>query len=107
MTGQVISRSSQLIEVEVPASATFDNISVLNTADRTASHAPLPYTMSFGGDPGLAASDFPTQHDEPAGNVLFDLCLCDLDGDGLNDMAAANSNDALANIYLNTSYWRG
>ncbi len=103
VTGQVISRSSQLIEVEVPASATFDNISVLNTANRTASHAPLPYTMSFGGDPGLAASDFPTQHDEPAGSVLFDLCLCDLDGDGLNDMAAANSNDGVANIYLNTS----
>ncbi len=101
--GTVVSRSGQLIEVEVPAGATFDNISVLNTSSNRAGHAPLPYVMSFGGTPGLAAGDFENQIDFPTGPGLFDLCMCDLDGDGLNDITSANSNASQASIFLNQS----
>ncbi len=103
VTGTVISRSDQLIEVEVPPGALFDYVSVLNTANRLGGRLRIPYTMSFGGVPGLASTDFATQVDFSSETGLFDICLCDLDGDGLNDIAGSSDSDIRGTVLLNES----
>ena len=101
--GNVISRSDQLIEAEVPTGATFEYISVINTANHLESRSKIPYAMSFGGTPGLDPADFETEEKLPARAGLLDICMCDLNGDGKNDLVAANSNDNSASIFLNNS----
>ncbi|MTI21972.1 T9SS type B sorting domain-containing protein [Fulvivirga sp. RKSG066] len=101
--GTVISSSDQLIEATVPTSATFDNVSVLNpTSDRTA-YAPSRFFSSFGGTNGIAATDFDTQLDLTAEDGLYDICVCDLDGDDKNDIVGANSKNNRATILRNLS----
>ncbi|TRX51399.1 T9SS type B sorting domain-containing protein [Fulvivirga sp. M361] len=101
--GNVISRSDQLIEVEVPIGATFEYISVINTANHLGSRSKIPYAMSFGGTPGLTPADFDSEEKLSARAGLLDICMCDLNGDGKNDLVAANSNDNSASLFLNNS----
>ncbi|MBL6445580.1 VCBS repeat-containing protein [Fulvivirga sp. 29W222] len=101
--GNVVSRTSQLIEVEVPASATYDLISVTNLSNNLTGYSPLPFLLSYGGPSGLTAADFETQIDFNAKSGLYDLCVCDFDGDGLNDIIGSNSKDNSFTILRNTS----
>ena len=100
--GDVLSISAQLIEVRAPLSATFDYISVLNTIGQTG-YSSQKFLLSYGGDSGIASSSFSSQQDFAAESGLYDVCLCDLDGDGLTELIAANSNSANATVYLNSS----
>jgi len=101
--GTVISSSDQLIEVKVPAGASFDNISVLNPSSNSIGYAKQRFFLSYGGDNGISSTDFDAQSDIAAESGLYDICICDLDGDSMNDIAAANTKSNTATLLRNLS----
>lgn len=101
--GNVVSWSDQLIEVEVPTAATYGLISVTNLSNNLTGYSPLPFLLSYGGSSGITAADFEPQIDYDAKPGLYDLCVCDLDGDGKNDVVGSNSKDNSFTLLRNTS----
>jgi len=101
--GNVISITDQLIEAAIPAGTTFDNITVLNTNSDLIYYSNKRFLLSYGGDHGVVQSDFDAQVDIFAESGLYDVCLCDLDGDLKNDIAAANAKTNKATLLQNLS----
>ncbi|ELR72546.1 hypothetical protein C900_01220 [Fulvivirga imtechensis AK7] len=100
--GNVLSTSDQLIEVEIPAAATYDHVSVTNP-NGLKGYSPMPFILSYGGEHGLAAGDFAPQEDWGGPSGLYDVAISDLDGDGLNDIISAGTNVTTARILKNNS----
>lgn len=103
VNANVISFTDQLLEVEVPIGATYDFITVTNTGSGLTGYSPLQFLPSFGGVPGLQASDFSAQTDLQVSGGLFDFCLCDLDGDGKPDLISTSSSANTIDILRNNS----
>ena len=63
--------------------------------------------MNYNGTAGFALSNLQGQFNFPAGapasEGLYDLCMCDFDGDKKVDVATANDNYKYINIYPNGS----
>ena len=63
--------------------------------------------MNFKGTAGFDPAKLQGQFDFPAGapvkEGLYDLCMCDFDGDKKVDVATANDNTAFLSIYPNSS----
>ena len=100
-----------LIEVEVPAGATFDNVSVLNTSTKLSASSSEFFTLAFGPSEDFSKDFFTSTDVELSdttltmGNVpkpFYNLCTCDFDGDGKMDIAGAaadsRSDDAVPGI---------
>ena len=66
VTGTIKSVSNQLLEVSVPAGATFENFSVVNTVSGLAGYSTSPFLLSFGGTQNLAAASFATEYQKAA-----------------------------------------
>ncbi len=101
--GTVISATDQLIEVEVPTGATFDHIAVINPSGRKIGYSPKKFLPSFGGNTGISAADFSAQTDLQVSSGLFDVCLCDLDGDGRSEIIGSSSGSNTIDILKNNS----
>ncbi|WP_375578882.1 FG-GAP-like repeat-containing protein [Marivirga tractuosa] len=100
--GNIISVSDQLIEVQVPSGATYDNISIFNSSTRfyySGDH----FMLSYGGEQGLESSDFDTQLNFDAESGHYDVTISDIDGDGKNDIIGSNSNSNKATLLQNVS----
>ncbi len=97
--GTVTNVTDQTIEVTVPTGATYDRISVTNTANATTSWSAGQFMLSYGGTSPIVLTNLATQPDLDAETGLYDLCLCDLDGDGKSDMAGSNSGGTSAPIF--------
>jgi gliding motility-associated-like protein len=100
--GQIISSNTNAIEVIVPPGATYENIKVTNIKSRLTGTSPQPFLLSFGG------KDFDTDNLEglPGLNTasgLFDVCACDLDGDGKPDLVATSRASSAIQIFRNIS----
>lgn len=103
----ILTIEEQRIEVKLPAGATYRNISVTNkTAGRTG-YSRLPFLLSFNGTGGFGPGSFSDQLNFTAAAAtadgMFDLCMCDFDGDKRNDVAASNDNLGYLSIYPNNS----
>jgi gliding motility-associated-like protein len=101
--GDIKNIADQLIEVYVPAGATFDNIRVLNTTTGLSAYTPEKFSYVFNGETGLAPTNFSTQSDLLAESGLYDLCLCDFNSDGKTDIATASDNSSSISFYQNGS----
>jgi gliding motility-associated-like protein len=99
--GDIVFLSDQLIEVKVPAGATFDNISVTNTAIGLTGYSRDQFQLSFGGERGIKLDATPKNITTDAG--LYDLCLCDFNGDGKTDIVTANDDATSLSLLVNTS----
>jgi gliding motility-associated-like protein len=99
--GDIVSLSDQLIEVKVPAGATFDNISVTNTAIGLTGYSRDQFQLSFGGERGIKLDA--TQENTPAESSIYDLCLCDFNGDGKTDIVSANDAATSLSLFMNSS----
>src|ERR1051325_4908880 len=88
--------TDQTIEALVPPGATYESISVTNTSTNKTSYSSGEFQLSFGGTQPIAIANLAAQSDLNAESGLFDVCLCDLDGDGLNDVGTANSGSTSA-----------
>ena len=100
--GEIISVENQLMEVEVPTGATFENITVLNSSTGLY-YSGEHFLLSFGGEQGIANTDFDPQIDIFSESGLYDVTLSDLDGDGKNEIIGANSTASVATVLRNLS----
>ena len=90
--GKLISVNNHLIKAKVPAGATFSKISVTNLSSRLTGYSSLPFYSSFGGT-SFNATHLSKQNDFLEEDELFDICVCDFDGDGLNDVGTTNNSN--------------
>lgn len=95
--------SDQLLEVSVPSGATYENIVVTDLTSGLSDETNLPFLYSFGGHQGVTAAGFEGQVDFPGQSGLYDLCMCDFDGDGLADVSTASDNSNNMTILRNTT----
>lgn len=101
--GDVRFLSDQLMEVGVPAGATYENIVVTDIVSGLSDEAPRPFLLSFGGNHGITGASLEGQHDVNSESGLYDLCMCDFDGDNRTDIATANDGANSMNILANTT----
>jgi hypothetical protein len=96
----VVSATATTLMVTVPASATYEPISV--TTDNLTAWSQLPFNVTFPGiGANFAANSF------SAGIVFgtegyYDVITGDVDGDGKNDVVTANYNNSFS-VFRNTS----
>lgn len=104
-----VQTSGSNLLAEVPAGATQGPITVLN--NNLVAQSPQPFYVSFGGEgaPTLGAQNVIEITDSDARNV-FEICLCDINADGLNDVVVTHENfdgteDGLAeySYFINTT----
>ncbi len=93
--GFIKSATDQLIEVEVPTGATYNNISVTRkqaSGPGLTGYSDVQFLLNFNGKYDIDPSKFDTQQDFPAASGLYDLCMCDFDGDKKNDIASVGES---------------
>jgi len=105
--GIIQSVSDQLLEVKVPFGATYYDIGITNLTTGLTGSTNQQFLLNFRGKPGFNLANLQGQFDFPAGvptsDGLYDLCMCDFDGDKKVDVATANDNTAFLNIFPNNS----
>ena len=100
--GEVISATATAITVKVPAGTTFSSVSVTNINSRLTGYSSSKFGLAPAGET-FNVANFQAQQDFAAGQGIFDLCLCDFDGDGLSDVATANDVATDVGLFRNTS----
>ncbi|GCC53029.1 PKD domain-containing protein [Chryseotalea sanaruensis] len=88
--GAIVSASDVAIEVTVPPQARYENIEVINVTTRLSAKSRLKFLPSFNGaafDPSKFQSQIISSNTVP----VFDMCSCDLDGDGKPDLAGTKN----------------
>jgi gliding motility-associated-like protein len=106
VSGEIKEIGNQLLEVRTPAGTTYDNISVTNTTTRLTGYSPSSYSLNFNGVDALAPAAFgatASQSDFAATSGLYDLCLCDFNGDGKTDVGSASDNSNFLRVFENIS----
>lgn len=96
--------NSGVIQAEVPANATYGPVTVENATGESGTSTQF-FTLAFDDDSEIASwTDLPTAGSLiPTGqNFTYDPCLCDFDGDGLNDAVVTNNEAANLSVALNT-----
>lgn len=101
--GTIVSITDQLLEVKVPAGTTYQHISVTNVTNKLTGYSHDPFLLSFGGSYPFLASNLGTEQHFQSENELYDHCLCDLNADGLVDIATANRSSTNIAVFTNTS----
>ncbi len=97
--------SPNLLEVRVPATATYGFITVRNSNGLSTSSSQL-FTLSFDKDfAGNNYSLITPSAAQSTGQILsYDICMCDFDGDNLLDAAISNQNaTSTINLIKNTT----
>jgi len=95
--------SDQLIEVNVPFGATYEDINIINTSTGLMGYSQSPFLQSYGGTNPFNISQISAQLDFNSESDLYDLTVADFDGDGKQDIATANKNAPNISVFLNTS----
>ncbi|MFY0608263.1 MAG: VCBS repeat-containing protein [Cyclobacteriaceae bacterium] len=99
----ITSESASLIEVTIPASASYGPITVLNTSTRLSGVSRQYFNPAFSGGVFDAGDVGVGELFETNQQYGYDLCGCDFDGDYKIDIAIANNNSDFVSIFLNTS----
>lgn len=90
--GLILNSTEFLIEVLAPAGTSYQNISVTNHNSKLTGYAKPYFNLAFSGDSfdeSLMKESLTINEDDE----LFDICNCDFNGDGLNDIASTNNTD--------------
>lgn len=101
-SGNILVAKENLIEVRVPVGSTYETVSVTNLGSGLTGYSKRPFLLSYGGeefDETAMSNPWNFQSD----NDLYDLCACDFDNDGKNDVATANRESNIINLFHNTS----
>lgn len=86
--GSIVSSSTLSIEVNMPPQARLGNVEVLNTVSGLSGKSTSKAVPTFGGgDFDVSAVTAPLSL--AAADEVFDVCSCDLDGDGKPDLAGS------------------
>jgi gliding motility-associated-like protein len=90
--GQIVNSTEFVIEVLAPAGTNYNHISVTNLSSKMTGYAPDYFNLAFNGE-DFQASKIKQSLKINEDKELFDLCNCDFNGDGLNDIASTNNSD--------------
>lgn len=101
VSAQIIESTATRIQVKVPAGAGYTPIAVTNLNSGLTAYTSQPFLLSFGGEDNGAVQLAPSV--SYSGTGVFDVCACDLDGDGKTDMLGSNENSSTINAFLNNS----
>ena len=101
--GTINSIADQRIEVQVPSGTTFDNISVTNITTGLTGYSRGHFLLSFGGPHPFSASNLAPQVDFNTEKGLYDLCLCDFNGDKKVDVGTASRTASTVKVLPNNS----
>ena len=118
--GEVISTAANLIQVKVPAGAQYDELLVTDISTGLAASSREAFKLSYGGVTfnGLTSTQFRSNFDVvkefatgATTNLVqpYDLCLCDFDGDGLQDVVITSKQNGPSStksrrvVFRNTS----
>lgn len=99
----VLSATATTIITEVPAGATFQPLSVLNTANQLTGYSRYPFHVTFASKGTITALDLDAKVDYAGSDGPSSVALADLDGDGKVDMVVANRNSNTISIFKNTA----
>ena len=101
----VTSASATSLTVTVPAGATYQPISVLNSANALTGYTATPFVVTFPppSGPGIGTNFYRSKVDFAAASITNDLEIIDLDGDGKSDMVAADYGADAISIFRNTA----
>lgn len=107
--GTIQSITSQVIEVEVPAGAMHDNVSVVNTSNGLIGYSAKRFFPAFGGTSPFTAADLDAEEDFTTKDGIKEMCLCDFDGDGKIDVSTVHDDASVTTIstFRNTSTGAG
>jgi gliding motility-associated-like protein len=105
--GTIKSVSNQVLEVTVPEGTTYENVSVTNLSSGLTGYTQPQFLLSYGGISPFLTSTLKAQIDFDAESGLYDLCLCDFDGDGKSDVATASNKATTVRVLRNTSTGAG
>lgn len=94
---EVMNASDVRLTVKVPAGATHGSISVINTSSGKMAFSKSLFDLSFGGK-SIDVSNLQARQDFAANPGIYDLCMCDFDGDGKTDVATSNTEDLSTSI---------
>jgi hypothetical protein len=95
------SPSTTSLTVTVPAGATYQAITVLNTATNLVGSSAAPFNVTF---PGLISpTSFNPKVDFATGTTPRSVSIRDLDGDGKSDLVVVNESSATISVYRNNS----
>ncbi len=100
--GSVLSVNDNAMRVVVPGGATYGYISVTNLSNNLTAYSPEPFLISYGGS-SFDVSDLDPEIFYASDLELNDVCMCDFDLDGLNDVIGANNNSGFITVLRNTS----
>jgi len=98
----IVAVSNTSIQVLVPGGSTFSSVTVTNLSSGDIGYSSELFLISFGGtsfDPSLLAG--PSTFTARAG--IYDICTCDFDGDGKNDIASSHESATQIDVFRNTS----
>lgn len=105
--GTIQSVTDQLLIAKVPFGTTYYDVGVTNLTNGLTGYTRQQFLLNFRGDAAFALANLQGQYDFPAGvpttEGLYDLCMCDFDGDKKVDVATANDNTAFIHIFPNSS----
>ena len=107
VNAEILFASNFLLEVAVPAGATWGPVRVVNLVSGLTGTSTEPFTLSFGGDTFNAGyMESPKAFASSIAN-MYDLCNCDFNADGKLDVATShfipNASGQAVTIYTNTS----
>ncbi len=95
--------TTQLIAT-VPAGATYQPITVLNTATGLQAYSRSNFIATFTPAKGyITTSDFSSKVNFTSGTNPYSVAIGDLDGDGKADLVSANSGNNNISVFRNTS----
>jgi gliding motility-associated-like protein len=105
--GTVLLVTDQLLVASVPSGTTYNTVAVTNLTNGLTGYTNPQFLLNFRGYAGFDLANLQGQFDFLAGaptkDGLYDLCMCDFDGDKKVDVAVANDNTSFINIFPNTS----
>ncbi|MDZ7608445.1 MAG: FG-GAP-like repeat-containing protein [Cyclobacteriaceae bacterium] len=100
--GTIINSTEYSIEVLAPAGAIYSPISVTNLVSKSTGYSKNNFNLAFNGKT-FEESRIKQSLKIPEDKELFDLCNCDFNGDGLNDVVATNNTDDVGSTSI-TAY---
>ncbi|MBT1688441.1 FG-GAP-like repeat-containing protein [Dawidia soli] len=101
--GTVESATDQTLKVRVPAGTTYSHLTVTNLTSHLTAYSPNPFLLSFSGEHPTTVASFDARQDYSADKGVDDLCLCDLNNDGLSEVITTHSGVSTLSVYQNNS----
>ncbi|MEJ7647343.1 MAG: FG-GAP-like repeat-containing protein [Chryseolinea sp.] len=99
--------TDQQLVVKVPFGTTYQTISVTNLTSGLTGITDQQFLLNFRSTHSFTLANLQGQYDFPAGvptaEGLYDLCMCDFDGDKKVDVVSANDNTGFLTLLANGS----